>query len=206
MSFPSEALYDGELIAADSVKSRVLSDLPGVDPDEDLDEPVVFIDSGPVAVPSLWKAMANKTFHVAAGAAMYERKQSSDESSLGSESKSNENEAALVVDYVNSLVRLLSEPRIISPLTNPLKRSSKRTFRQRRSRSCPLTTLKCPSSRPSSTRRTPKSRSHRSTRSKVASKNASSSRSSGPTKRCVSIPFPLPLILTTAVCRGRSGS
>ena len=46
MQFPSEALYDGELIAAASVKDRVLSDLPGVEPDEDLDEPVVFIDSG----------------------------------------------------------------------------------------------------------------------------------------------------------------
>ncbi|KAL8290332.1 hypothetical protein RQP46_002590 [Phenoliferia psychrophenolica] len=84
MRFPSEALYDGELIAADSVKDRVLSDLPGVEKDEDLDEPVVFIDT--------------------AGAAMFERKQSADESSLGSESKSNENEAALVIAYVDTLL------------------------------------------------------------------------------------------------------
>lgn len=43
--FPSQALYGGELVADESVCGRKLSDLEGVDEDEDLDEPVVFIDS-----------------------------------------------------------------------------------------------------------------------------------------------------------------
>jgi DNA polymerase alpha-associated DNA helicase A len=45
MRFPSDAMYGGSLIAADGVKARKLSDLDGVQPDEELDEPVVFIDS-----------------------------------------------------------------------------------------------------------------------------------------------------------------
>ncbi|KAK4699743.1 hypothetical protein P7C70_g6514, partial [Phenoliferia sp. Uapishka_3] len=94
MAFPSEALYDGKLIADESVKGRVLSDLEGVEVDEDLDEPVVFIDT--------------------AGAAMYERKQSADEASLGSESKSNENEAALVIEYVNQLLAANVPPTAIA--------------------------------------------------------------------------------------------
>jgi DNA polymerase alpha-associated DNA helicase A len=45
MQFPSDAMYGGSLIAADSVKARRLSDLEGIEPNEELDEPVVFIDS-----------------------------------------------------------------------------------------------------------------------------------------------------------------
>lgn len=45
MEFPSKSLYHEELVADESVKSRVLSDLEGVDEDEDIDAPVVFIDS-----------------------------------------------------------------------------------------------------------------------------------------------------------------
>lgn len=44
-AFPSPELYDGELVPDSSVEGRKLSDLDGVDEDEDLDEPVVFIDS-----------------------------------------------------------------------------------------------------------------------------------------------------------------
>lgn len=44
-SFPSTMLYDGELVPDDSVKDRKLSDLEGVDADDDLDEAVVFFDS-----------------------------------------------------------------------------------------------------------------------------------------------------------------
>ncbi|KAM0755484.1 P-loop containing nucleoside triphosphate hydrolase protein [Meredithblackwellia eburnea MCA 4105] len=84
MAFPSEALYDNELVAADNVKDRILSDLSEVEKDEDLDEPVVFIDT--------------------AGAGMFERKPTEDENALGADSKSNENEASLVVDYVNTLI------------------------------------------------------------------------------------------------------
>lgn len=44
-AFPSAELYDGELVPDSSVAGRKLSDLEGVDEDEDLDEPVVFFDS-----------------------------------------------------------------------------------------------------------------------------------------------------------------
>lgn len=44
-SFPSKTLYNNELVPAESVHDRKLSDLEGVEPDEDLDEPVVFFDS-----------------------------------------------------------------------------------------------------------------------------------------------------------------
>lgn len=43
--FPSQRLYDSELVADESVRERKLSDLEGVEEDEELDEPVVFIDS-----------------------------------------------------------------------------------------------------------------------------------------------------------------
>lgn len=56
-AFPSRELYDGELVPDTSVEDRKLSDLEGVEPDEDLDEPVVFIDSASLelhlAAPSL---------------------------------------------------------------------------------------------------------------------------------------------------------
>lgn len=43
--FPSERLYNNELVPDASVASRALRDLDGIEADEDLDEPVVFIDS-----------------------------------------------------------------------------------------------------------------------------------------------------------------
>ena len=45
MAFASAALYDGALIADSSVMNRVLSDLPAVEFDEEIDEPLIFIDS-----------------------------------------------------------------------------------------------------------------------------------------------------------------
>ncbi|BGP09805.1 hypothetical protein JCM10049v2_005679 [Rhodotorula toruloides] len=91
-SFPSTMLYDGELVPDDSVKDRKLSDLEGVDADEDLDEPVVFFDT--------------------AGQAMYER--AAEDGSFGSESKSNENEADVVHKYVQTLVSANVPPTSIS--------------------------------------------------------------------------------------------
>jgi len=47
MRFPSFALYDDKLVAAESVKNRLLTGLPGINQDEDAcKEPVIFIDSG----------------------------------------------------------------------------------------------------------------------------------------------------------------
>ncbi|GAA5917260.1 hypothetical protein JCM5296_000312, partial [Sporobolomyces johnsonii] len=81
-AFPSSKLYDGELVPDESVRGRKLSDLEGVEADEDLDEPVVFFDT--------------------AGLAMHER--SAEDGSFGSESKSNENEAEIVHQYVQTLI------------------------------------------------------------------------------------------------------
>ncbi|POY70018.1 hypothetical protein BMF94_6982 [Rhodotorula taiwanensis] len=95
-SFPSKTLYNNELVPDEGVCNRKLSDLEGVDEDEDLDEPVVFFDT--------------------AGQAMYER--AAEDGSFGSESKSNENEADIVQEYVGTLVNAGVPPTsilIISP-------------------------------------------------------------------------------------------
>ncbi|BGP18100.1 hypothetical protein JCM10213_004750 [Rhodosporidiobolus nylandii] len=90
--FPSRTLYDGELRPDEAVEGRKLSDLEGVEEDEDLDEPVVFIDT--------------------AGQAMHER--SADDGSFGSDSKSNENEADIVHKYVETLINANVPPTSIS--------------------------------------------------------------------------------------------
>ena len=46
MRFPSDALYEKKLTAAEGVSKRLLTDLPGVNTEEEIcSEPVVFIDS-----------------------------------------------------------------------------------------------------------------------------------------------------------------
>lgn len=101
MLFPSRELYDSKLTAHESVASRLLADLKGRDGNplgegrEDdglLTEPVIFYDT--------------------AGSAMYERSEDSEggESSslrratVDGESKSNENEAELVMAFIAELV------------------------------------------------------------------------------------------------------
>lgn len=187
MAFPSLALYDNELVADASVKDRVLSDLPDVEADDDLDEPVVFIDSMfPASFLFKWNMRdsclsnvprrphpSRQLLHLrhrprpphhpgqlksAAGAAMYERRQSNEESSLGAESKSNENEASLVVEYVQKLVRLffffffffscLGGPQLIRRQTSFPNFSSPPTSRPKPSPSSLRTTRKSPSSPP----------------------------------------------------------
>ncbi|GAA5866889.1 hypothetical protein JCM8547_003908 [Rhodosporidiobolus lusitaniae] len=91
-SFPSKVLYNNDLVPDEAVRDRKLSDLEGVELEEDLDEPVVFIDT--------------------AGQAMYER--SADDGSFGAESKSNENEADIVYKYVQTLVNANVPPTSIS--------------------------------------------------------------------------------------------
>lgn len=84
MDFPSKTLYQNGLLADSTVQSRKLSDLEEVEPDEDLDEAVVFFDT--------------------AGTSMYERSADEGSKSFGADSKSNENEASLCVNYVKYLV------------------------------------------------------------------------------------------------------
>lgn len=111
MEYPSKSLYDDELVADESVKARVLSDLEGVEPDEEIDEPVVFIDSksspwcGRFSIDLDIDSLLHSSMALAAGSAMYERLADPSNSSLDADSKSNENEASLVVKHVASLVR-----------------------------------------------------------------------------------------------------
>ncbi|KAK6007874.1 hypothetical protein QM012_004688 [Aureobasidium pullulans] len=88
-AFPSAALYESKLMAAESVKARLLKDLPyDVEETEDTNEPVVFWDTQ--------------------GGEFHEKTDDDDEpkskSSLLGESKSNELEAAIVKKHVQSLV------------------------------------------------------------------------------------------------------
>ncbi|KAI4723758.1 DNA helicase [Aureobasidium sp. EXF-10728] len=88
-AFPSAALYESKLMAAESVKARLLKDLPyDVEETEDTTEPVVFWDTQ--------------------GGEFHEKTDDDDalksKSSLLGESKSNELEAAIVRKHVQSLV------------------------------------------------------------------------------------------------------
>jgi len=94
MQFPSKTLYNSELVAHPSVQNRLLSDLPNLssealeNDDGLLTEPVIFYDT--------------------AGANMYERAEedASDGGlkTLDGESKSNENEADIVMKFIDELV------------------------------------------------------------------------------------------------------
>jgi len=101
-AFPSAALYESKLMAAESVKARLLKDLPyDVEETEDTNEPVVF-----------WDAQGGD----------FAEKTEDDEapkskSSLLGESKSNELEAAIVKKHVQSLVDAGVKPEDIAVVT-----------------------------------------------------------------------------------------
>ncbi|KAK5170420.1 uncharacterized protein LTR77_005008 [Saxophila tyrrhenica] len=108
MEFPSCALYDSKLIAADAVKARLLKDLPGGDitETEDTTEPLIFFDT----------SASNGDFR--------EKTEDNDESSgpkkkssLLAESKVNEHEAALVALHVGNLVETGVKPEDIAVVT-----------------------------------------------------------------------------------------
>ncbi|TQS31744.1 hypothetical protein Golomagni_07968, partial [Golovinomyces magnicellulatus] len=105
MRFPSDELYDSKLIAADSVKDRLLKDLDyEVADTEDTNEPLVFIDTQ--------------------GGDFPERNEDDDKddpkkgkASLYGESKSNEMEASLVKQHVSQLVEAGVRPEDIAVVT-----------------------------------------------------------------------------------------
>ncbi|KAJ5103924.1 hypothetical protein N7532_004453 [Penicillium argentinense] len=87
MRFPSDELYESKLIAADSVKARVLSDLGDeVESTDNTIEPLVFIDTQ--------------------GGDFPERAEDTevDQKAVGMESRSNEMEAMVVARHVDELV------------------------------------------------------------------------------------------------------
>ncbi len=88
MRFPSDELYEAKLVAADSVKDRLLKDLPyEVQDTEDTREPLVFYDTQGGDFPERTED------HAAAG-----------RSTMLGDSKSNEMEAAVVQMHVGNLI------------------------------------------------------------------------------------------------------
>ena len=101
-AFPSEALYESKLIAAEAVKERLLTDLPyEVEETDDTREPLVFWDTQ--------------------GGDFPERTPDEDEaksrSTLLGESKSNHHEAAIVKMHVRNLVNAGIKPEDIAVVT-----------------------------------------------------------------------------------------
>lgn len=91
MSWPSKQLYENKLVADESVKSHLLSDLPNVENNEETSIPLLLIDT--------------------AGCELYEL-QAEDE-----ESKGNEGEADLVLIHIENLVRAGVRPSDIAVIT-----------------------------------------------------------------------------------------
>ncbi|KAL1639928.1 hypothetical protein SLS58_007516 [Diplodia intermedia] len=101
MAFPSQELYESKLIAADSVKARLLAELDyEVQETEDTVEPVVFWDTQGGDFPE-----------------RTEDEDSGKKSSLLGDSKSNEMEAALVRLHVGQLVEAGVRPEDIAVVT-----------------------------------------------------------------------------------------
>ncbi|KAI9813459.1 MAG: hypothetical protein M1827_004134 [Pycnora praestabilis] len=104
MRFPSQELYDSKLFAADAVKARLLTDLHyEVNQTEDTIEPLVFWDTQGGDFP---EKTENEEIGKKAGKGM----------TMG-ESKSNENEAALVKLQVRNLVDAGLKPEDIAVIT-----------------------------------------------------------------------------------------
>ena len=100
MRFPSDELYEGKLVAAESVGDKLLTDLPyDVEQNENTTEPVVFIDTQ--------------------GGDYPEKSEDDDTPKRGlhSESKSNQMEAALVRQHVRDLVESGVKPEDIAVVT-----------------------------------------------------------------------------------------
>ncbi|EED19166.1 DNA helicase, putative [Talaromyces stipitatus ATCC 10500] len=101
MQFPSNEMYEGKLIAADSVKDRLLKDLPyGVEDTDDTKEPLVFIDTQGGDFPE--KA---------------EDEDATIKGGLLSESKSNEMEARVAIRHVEGLIDAGVRPEDIAVIT-----------------------------------------------------------------------------------------
>jgi DNA polymerase alpha-associated DNA helicase A len=90
MRFPSDELYDGKLLAAEDVKARLLKDLPyEVKDTEDTIEPLVFFDTQGGDFPEKTEEDSGGQVH---------------KSTLLSDSKSNDMEAAVVAMHVKNLI------------------------------------------------------------------------------------------------------
>ncbi|KAL7266393.1 hypothetical protein RUND412_011062 [Rhizina undulata] len=97
MHFPSKELYEDKLVAAESVKTHLLKDLPGVSETPDTSVPIVFIDTQGGDFPE-------------------SDPEESAKSSL-SESKANPLEAKLAANYVRDLIAAGVKPSDIAVIT-----------------------------------------------------------------------------------------
>jgi len=101
-SFPSSALYDSKLVAADAVKERLLTDLPyQIAETDDTKEPLVFWDTQGGEFPEKTE----------------DEDAAKSKSSLLGESKSNDHEAAIVKMHVQNLVDAGLSPQDIAVVT-----------------------------------------------------------------------------------------
>ncbi|OQD75995.1 hypothetical protein PENDEC_c005G00367 [Penicillium decumbens] len=101
MRFPSDELYESKLMAADSVKSRLLADLPyEVEGTDDTQEPLVFWDTQGGDFPE-----------------QAEDKEIGNKEALLGESKSNEMEAMVVARHVDKLIDAGVKPEHIAVIT-----------------------------------------------------------------------------------------
>ncbi|KAL4782182.1 P-loop containing nucleoside triphosphate hydrolase protein [Aspergillus varians] len=101
MQFPSGELYEAKLLAAESVKSRLLKDLPyEVQETDDTKEPLVFWDTQGGDFPE-----------------KVEDEDAAKKESLLGESKSNEMEALVVARHVDNLVQAGVRPEDIAVIT-----------------------------------------------------------------------------------------
>lgn len=108
MRFPSDELYESRLVAAESVKDRLLKDLPyEVQDTEDTNEPVIFIDTQGGDFPEKNEEEEDNK----------DGKKKATVRSLFGESKSNEMEAALVRQHVKKLVDAGVKPEDIAVVT-----------------------------------------------------------------------------------------
>ncbi|KAI7277517.1 DNA helicase [Hortaea werneckii] len=123
MAFPSSALYSSRLQAADSVRTRLLKDLPyPIHDTDDTREPLVFWDTQggdfPEKVEDDEPGAASDTGGgggTGTGTGPAKKKKAS--SLLLSESKVNENEAALVSHHVRNLIGSGVKPEDIAVIT-----------------------------------------------------------------------------------------
>lgn len=117
MRFPSDQLYDGELIAADAVKERLLKQLPyPVADTEDTSEPVIFIDTQGGDFPE-------KTDEEEPGSGKVSLR------TLLGESRSNDSEASLVRQHVRKLVDAgvkAEDIAVVTPYNGQVSYSSKK--------------------------------------------------------------------------------
>ncbi|ODQ52823.1 P-loop containing nucleoside triphosphate hydrolase protein, partial [Saitoella complicata NRRL Y-17804] len=103
MRYPSDALYEGKLIAGEGVAERLLKDLPEVENTEDTSVPVIFWDTQGDDCPEYAEDTDNPNVKGKGG--------------LLAESKSNENETIIVGRHVKALVEAGVRPEDIAVIT-----------------------------------------------------------------------------------------